>query len=80
MWPFISRRKAKTWFISKDKVTDYIIIDESLLNGGLISAVHISDDATTPLRHGEEEETSSIDGNNFLMEDMHSRDNQFHEI
>lgn len=66
--------------VHQQRQGEYIIIEESLLNANMISAVHISDDATTPLRHGEDEDTSSIDGNNFLMENMHSRDNQFHEI
>ena len=42
----------------------------------LPSAVNITDDVTTPLR-ADEEETSSLDGNHFLMDDMNS-DHKLH--
>lgn len=37
-------------------------------------AVLVTDDVTTPLRQGEDE-TSSIDGNHFLMENVSSHNN-----
>lgn len=39
----------------------------------IFAAVQITDDVTTPLRHEEEEDTSSVDGGNrFLMEEYKS--------
>lgn len=43
------------------------------------SAVNMNDDVTTPLRQGEEETTSSIEGNHFLMEEINS-ENQLHNL
>lgn len=45
------------------------------------SAVNITDDVTTPLRQDEEEEeiTSSIEGNHFLLEEMNS-DHKHHDL
>lgn len=41
--------------------------------------MNIQDDVTTPLRH-DEEETSSIEGNHFLMDEMNNSSNKFHEL
>lgn len=44
----------------------------------LLAQVNMSDDVTTPLRQGEEE-TSSLEGNHFLMEQINN-DGKFHEL
>lgn len=79
---FISLKRVRTRFISKgrENTVNILVCLEGKSLSFLIdlSAVNITDDVTTPLRH-DEEETSSIEGNNFLMEDMNS-DHKLHDL
>ena len=74
-----SLRKHKTSLINKDRETMVRLVHlKELFISFNISAVNMTDDVTTPLRQ-DEEETSSVDGNHFLMDEMNS-DNRFHEL